>query len=150
MKKFLLILLISFCSCNSNRNEPLPDPVPDAVEAEDTVVKIEPDQIEPAQQQPMSNERFRNVRATKLTDDSFRIEGEAQVFEAAFSWVVEDGHNELAQGHAMTDAGAPEWGKFSFVVNVEKDRSNSTLNLIIYEASAKDGSRQHELFYPLY
>jgi hypothetical protein len=45
----------------------------------------------------------------------------------------------------MTDAGAPEWGNFNFVIEVAKQRSNSTLHLILYETSAKDGSRQHLL-----
>lgn len=96
-----------------------------------------------------SNQRFKNVYVEKLSDTSFRITGKAQVFEAAFSWVIEDGHNELKSGHGMTDAGAPEFGNFSFVVNVKKERANSMLHLILFEASAKDGSRQYELPVPL-
>jgi hypothetical protein len=96
-----------------------------------------------------SNQRFKNVYVEKLNDTSFRITGKAQVFEAAFSWVVEDGHNELLSGHGMTDAGAPEFGNFSFVVNVKKQRANSTLHLILFESSPKDGSRQYELPVPL-
>jgi hypothetical protein len=49
----------------------------------------------------------------------------------------------------MTDAGAPDWGKFNFVVDAKKDRENSTLHLILFESSAKDGSRQHQLMIPL-
>ncbi|MEO6488548.1 MAG: Gmad2 immunoglobulin-like domain-containing protein, partial [Ferruginibacter sp.] len=66
-------------------------------------------------------------------------------FEAAFSWVVEDGHEELKKGFHMTDAGAPAWGKFDFTIDVQKKRENSTLTLILFESSAKDGSRQYEL-----
>jgi hypothetical protein len=91
------------------------------------------------------NKRFRNVKVEKTGEHNYRVTGEAQVFEAAFSWVVEDGHNELKQGHEQTDAGAPEWGKFSFEVSVSKRKPNSTLMLILFEASAKDGSRQYEL-----
>ncbi len=50
----------------------------------------------------------------------------------------------------MTDMGAPEWGNFSFTVDVEKKRPNSTLTLILFESSAKDGSRQFELPILLY
>jgi hypothetical protein len=96
-----------------------------------------------------SNARFKSVYVERINDTSFRITGKAQVFEAAFSWVVEDGHNELKSGHGMTDAGAPEFGNFSFVVNAKKQRENSTLHLILFEASAKDGSRQYELPVPL-
>lgn len=96
------------------------------------------------------NERFRNVTVTTVGEEKFRIQGEAQVFEAAFSWVIEDGHNELQKGHGTTSAGAPEWGKFDFTVTAEKARENSTLHLILFEGSPKDGSRQHELPLLLY
>ena len=92
-----------------------------------------------------SNERFRNVTVEKVNGNKFRVKGEAQIFEASFSWTVEDGHNELKNGDEMTDAGAPEWGKFDFTVEVAKSDENTTLTLILFELSAKDGSRQHEL-----
>ena len=96
-----------------------------------------------------SNARFRNVTVQKLGDNSYRVKGQGQIFEANFSWVVEDGHEELAKGHQMTDAGAPEWGNFDYTIKVSKKRENSTLHLILFEISAKDGSRQHELLIPL-
>lgn len=96
-----------------------------------------------------ANERFRNVTVQPLDAHRFRVSGQAQIFEARFGWVVEDGHNELAKGFESTTAGAPTWGKFSFTVTVEKDRPNTTLLLILFENSAKDGSRQHELPIPL-
>jgi hypothetical protein len=82
--------------------------------------------------------------------DTFLIRGQGQIFEANFNWVVEDGHNELKKGFEMTDAGAPEWGKFAFKINVRKERENSTLTLILFESSAMDGSRQYELPITLY
>ena len=97
-----------------------------------------------------SGERFRNVRVEKIGDSTFELTGEAQVFEAAFSWVIEDGHKELQKGHGTTDAGAPAWGKFSFTVSAAKPAPNGVLHLILFEASAKDGSRQHELPVVLY
>lgn len=97
-----------------------------------------------------ANERFKDVRAVRVAGNEFKITGKAQVFEAAFSWVIEDGHNELQQGHETTDAGAPEWGNFDFTVNAVKQTPNSTLHLVLFEASAKDGSRQHQLPIPLY
>src|SRR5690606_28656923 len=92
-----------------------------------------------------SNERFKEVTVKKVDANKFMIEGKGLIFEANFGWVVEDGHNELAEGFEMTSAGAPEWGEFSFLVEVGKQRPNSTLMLILFETSAKDGSRQHEL-----
>ncbi len=97
-----------------------------------------------------SNERFRNVFVKKVDDSTFNISGKAQVFEATLSWVVEDGHNQLKKGFTTADHGAPEWGNFSFDVTVAKRDPNSVLHLILFESSAKDGRRQHELPVPLY
>ncbi|RCW48383.1 Gmad2 immunoglobulin-like domain-containing protein [Paenibacillus prosopidis] len=79
---------------------------------------------------------------------TFTVEGEARVFEAAFSWTLEDGHNILAEGHEMAEMGAPEWGRFQFDVSYEK-ASQSNIMLILFVHSAKDGSTEHELVIPL-
>ncbi len=92
-----------------------------------------------------SNTRFQNVVVTRESGNVFRVKGKGQIFEASFGWVIEDGHNELKEGYTTTDAGAPEWGNFDFTVEAVKARPNSTLMLILFETSAKDGSRQHEL-----
>ncbi|SRR5258706_8371910 len=96
------------------------------------------------------NERFRDVTVTKTGDHIFLVKGQGRFFEAAFSWVIEDGHDELQKGNQMTDAGAPEWGKFSFEINVPKKNPNSTLHIILFESSPKNGSRQGELPILLY
>lgn len=92
-----------------------------------------------------SNKRFKDVTVQKTGENTYQIEGMAQIFEANFGWVVEDGHMELKKGNQMTDAGAPEWGNFKFSVDVKKLRPNSHMTMILFETSAKDGSRQHEL-----
>lgn len=96
-----------------------------------------------------ANDRFKDVTLEKTGEHTYTVKGKAQIFEANFGWVVEDGHEELKQGHQMTDAGAPEWGNFNFSFEVEKKRPESTLTLILFETSAEDGSRQHELTIPL-
>lgn len=92
-----------------------------------------------------SNERFKDVTVKQTGAGKFVVEGKARVFEANISWVVEDGHNELKTGYQTADAGAPAWGNFKFEIEVAKQRPNSTLTLILFESSPKDGSRQHEL-----
>ncbi|MGI8892943.1 MAG: Gmad2 immunoglobulin-like domain-containing protein [Bacteroidia bacterium] len=96
-----------------------------------------------------SNDRFKEVQVEQVSPDTYKVTGTAQVFEATLSYVVEDGHYELAKGFTTTDAGAPEFGNFEFTVNVEKNQPNSTLMLILFESSPKDGSRTHELYIPL-
>ena len=151
-----VICCICFCmvlSCNnvsensttpsSKNSETQPSVTKDTQQKRDTQAhnpKLSPD--EPKQ---YSNTRFKEVTVQKLSEGRYKVQGRAQVFEASFGWVVEDGHNELNKGHQMTDAGAPEWGHFQFTVEAKKQRQGSTLTLILFEVSAKDGSRQHEL-----
>jgi hypothetical protein len=97
-----------------------------------------------------SNKRFKNVTVERISEDKFLVKGQGQIFEANFSWIIEDGHEELQKGFQMTDAGAPEWGKFEFSITAHKKRENSTLTLVLFESSAKDGSRQYELPITLY
>ncbi|WP_199614594.1 Gmad2 immunoglobulin-like domain-containing protein [Paenibacillus alkalitolerans] len=78
----------------------------------------------------------------------FTVEGEARVFEAAFSWRLEDGHNILAEGHEMSDEGAPAWGRFRFDITYKK-ASQPNMTLILFTYSANDGSIENELIIPL-
>jgi hypothetical protein len=116
---------------------------------ETSQVKKEP-RLEDPSLKTHSNVRFRNVTVERIGNHEFLVRGRGQIFEANFSWIVEDGHEELKKGFQMTDAGAPQWGKFEFTINVPKKRYNSTLTLVLFESSAKDGSRQHELPITLY
>ncbi len=109
--------------------------------------EVEP---EPILSKAYANKRFKDVVVERIGLDSFIVRGQGQIFEANFSWIVEDGHDELKKGFQMTDAGAPEWGKFEFSVRVQKKRENSTLMLVLFESSPRDGSRQYELPIPLY
>jgi len=80
--------------------------------------------------------------------NEFVIEGEARVFEGAFSWSLEDGHHIYAEGEALAEAGAPEWGRFQ--IEVKFDHAvQSNMMLVLYVKSAKDGTFQHTLAIPL-
>lgn len=142
----LIALLLAACSENAPANETPTDKEPVTVKPEDSVVVDEP----VAQLKTYSNKRFKDVTVEKTGEHTFLITGKGQIFEANFGWVVEDGHYELKKGFEMTDAGAPEWGNFSFTIDVSKKQENSTLHLILFETSAMDGSRQHELPIILY
>ena len=142
------------CACNGDEQKTitskdtaikitLPKPVTPQIKA-DTIQAQEP------AGKVYSNARFRDVVVNKLGNNKYRITGKAQIFEANFGWVIEDGHEELQKGNTMTDAGAPEWGNFDFVIEAKKKRENSTLHLILFESSAKDGSRVYELPVLLY
>jgi hypothetical protein len=98
---------------------------------------------------PLSNERFKNVTVTKITQDSIFITGKAIVFEAVLNWTLKDGDKEIKSGYQTTSAGAPEWGKFEFGLKIPEKESNSALRLVLFEVSAKDGSRNYELTIPI-
>ena len=153
MHRFLLLLLLASCTSDTPQIRAVEKPETAAVNDSNSNRKTSPKPAEQATRTPTkeySNARFKEVRLTKTGDHKFRIQGKGQIFEASFSWVVEDGHDELKKGFQMTDAGAPEWGNFDFTLEVEKKRTNSTLTLILFESSPKDGSRQYELPLPLY
>jgi hypothetical protein len=151
MKVFAILLVVCLSACNgrgreANENkagDSLPHKV-DSTDAAETPVSAGSDAVK-----TYSNARFRDVTVQEIDSGRFVIQGQAQIFEANFGWVVEDGHQELKKGFEMTTAGAPEWGDFMFPIAVEKRRPNSTLTLVLFDSSAKDGSRQHELAIPL-
>lgn len=148
MKILYLFLAVSLFSCNQIvRNQKVSNAFDSIQPKSDTIVEKKVDIREntssPAKM--YSNTRFKEVTVEKTEENRYTIEGKAQIFEANFGWVIEDGHNELLKGSQMTDAGAPEWGNFNFSIKVQRVRPNTTLHLILFEASPKDGSRQYEL-----
>ncbi len=150
MRYPFLLLVLSLIACNNNEQIKTTAKVDSLKTITDTLqVKKETNQ-ENLLPKTYSNKRFKDVTVERLGKDTFVISGQGQIFEANFNWIVEDGHNELKKGFQMTDAGAPEWGKFKFAINVQKKRENSTLTLVLFEISAEDGSRKYELPITLY
>ncbi len=150
MRCLNLLSLILIAACNNNQHERnilKSDTIKPLAETLQVAKVSKP---EASSLNSYSNKRFKDVTVEKISRDSFLIRGKGQIFEANFSWVVEDGHEELKQGFQMTDAGAREWGSFQFAIRIPKKRVNSTLTLILFESSAKDGSRQYELPLILY
>lgn len=150
-EKIYLLLAIIVVACDTSApKQAQPDKAVSEKAQDQTTTPIETQKADTQiAAHSYSNERFKDVTVEKTETNKFRIKGKAQVFEASFSWIVEDGHEELAKGFQMTNAGAPEWGEFIFTIDVKKKRSNSTLTLILFESSPKDGSRQYELPIPL-
>lgn len=151
MKIKLLIVGLLLVACNNEHGRPASKMDTIATTPDTSLVAKEPkdEPVMPASK-TYANERFKDVSVERIDEAKFRIRGLGQIFESNFGWVVEDGHEELGKGFEMTDAGAPAWGKFDFTLEVQKKRENSTLMLILFESSPKDGSRQYELPVVLY
>lgn len=144
MKYFIAFFIFVLLACNSGENQSDTEQI-DTTNTEVPMTDIDSIEENGIPSEIYTNERFREVTVEKTGENSYTIRGKAQVFEANINWVVEDGHEELLSGYQTTSAGAPEWGSFEFTIEVKKVRENSTLNLILYEASAEDGSRRFEL-----
>ena len=146
MKKYSILLLAFLVfSCQSEKKEQ--DVEQKIIVSDTTSVKattVEEAEVEP-ELKMYSNEAFKNVSVQNLGNDKFQVKGQARVFEATINWSVEDGHYILADGFATADKGAPEWGNFEFELTAKKAEVNSTMLLILFEASAKDGSQMHTL-----
>jgi hypothetical protein len=141
---FLLSAILLFaCNKKENQRSTIVNDTLITIPEITTVIKDEKPEIHLPKQ--YSNERFKEVTVERIDENKFRIRGKGQIFEASFNWIIEDGHDELETGFQTTDAGAPEWGNFDFTIAVQKKRENSKLTLVLFESSAKDGSRQHEL-----
>ena len=137
---FSLIIILSACTGNNGS-----EPSNSKTKAVQPPLISTDSQSTKRESKSYANARFKNVVIEKLKEDTYEVTGEGQIFEASFSWVIEDGHNELQSGYSTTDAGAPAWGKFNFTVTAAKARANSFLHIILFEISAEDGRRTHEL-----
>lgn len=139
----LTIATLLLFSCQSDRKKQNDNS--DRVSVDTTTILPDEPQLE-----KFDNDTFKEVTVSKINDTTFTINGKARVFEAQFGWDIEDGHDVLKSGFVKADAGAPEFGTFSFRVSAQKTQPNSTLHLVLFENSPKDGSRQHELPIKLY
>ena len=168
MKKLLFVLLTAAMlhGCSGSSQEPADQPdvqQPPAAEQSDTPApqnetptqpqtpssQPNPEQQASDEENVYGNEIFQNVTVRKTGEDTYEVKGQAKVFEAVLHYVVEDGHNELTEGSINASAGAPAWGDFTHTIQVKKAEPNSTLMLVLFEKSAKDGSRRMELIIPL-
>ena len=151
MRSALLFFVILAIGCNNQGTTTTEQVNQDTISIDATDdPKQEIDTVSSGIGKVYSNERFKDVTVTRTGDHTFQVTGKGRIFEANFGWVIEDGHDELQTGHQMTDAGAPEWGDFNFTVTAQKKDPNTTLHLVLFESSAEDGSRQHELPILLY
>lgn len=145
--KFLFIITILFISCNTSSLKP------DNLNKDDFKNSDSQNHVSPNQQinsaiitdSVYSNNAFRNVAIIKTGNGFFEINGEARVFEATFYYFLMQNNIESDEEFVTASIGAPEWGKFNFSINSNIYKNNIPLYLVLFEASAKDGSRVNEL-----
>lgn len=142
LKHLLIFLVFTVFACNNKKSTDI-EIITNTVSA-DTIQLEKP--IESSESvKEYKNERFRKVTLEKLGDNKFRVKGQAQVYEATIKWSVEDGHYVIIDGFTTATIGAPEWGDFDFTFEAKKAKQNSSMTLILFEESAKDGSQLYTL-----
>ena len=98
----------------------------------------------------LENEAFKIFKPAPNSEvkDQIVVKGLARVFEATVQYEFEDGHYVFDKGFTTASEGAPGWGEFEIILDLDKV-PNGPARVIIYEESAKDGSRLHELQIPI-
>ncbi len=153
MKKFLLIILIGIgCGQQKERssNTEAADTIDTLAKTDNTVVEKKADTTNSGiQSLPQFNDRFKDVILTRLSADSARLTGKARIFEATLSYAIYDKGKKVYEGFHTTSAGAPEWGDFDFNIAIPGSAGHSGTYVLLFESSAKDGSPQGVLKFPL-
>ncbi len=148
--RLLFLGLLFFCSCNTSTD----NKTTQTTKTDNTTVNekqsvdtnlnlVKSDSV-------YSNARFRNVTVTDLGNGIYDINGEAKVFEATLNYNLRQGKEESDVAHTTTSKGAPDWGKFNFTINSTIFKVNVPLYVILFESSAKDGSKLDELSIKLF
>jgi len=98
----------------------------------------------------IENEAFRIFEPAPNTEvkDKIIVKGLARVWEATVQYEFEDGHFILAEGFVTASEGAPGWGEFAIEIGLD-DAVSGSARVVLYEESAKDGSRLNELIIPV-
>jgi hypothetical protein len=98
----------------------------------------------------LQNVAFRIYEPAPDTEvkDRIVVRGLARVYEATILYEFEDGHYILDEGFTTASEGAPEWGEFEIIIELD-DATDYSGRVILFEESAKDGSRINELKIPV-
>lgn len=99
----------------------------------------------------IENDAFRIFEPLPTSDVStgFSVIGDARVYEGTVRYELQDIQgNVISEGFTTATNGGPEWGSFEISVNYDIDEHTEG-TLLIFEESAEDGSRLHEIQIPL-
>lgn len=147
MRKIIFMIfifwgLIFISACNSNVGNEYKTKIVD-IDEQLNDVDDEPEIV-------LENEAFRvyEPAPNREVENEFTVRGQARVFEANVQYEFEDGHFILDEGFVTASEGAPEWGDFEITIRFD-ELSSDHGTVILYEESAKDGSRLHKLMIPV-
>jgi len=88
-----------------------------------------------------------NIMVLSYNPANAHVSGIARVFEGTINYEFRSAEGTmLAQGCITTASGAPDWGYYKLG---PEEIPENTSELILYQASAKDGSMQDEIILPV-
>lgn len=148
--RFLIFFSFLFLFACNNSSDEATESFNDTLSYDSTPVEILPPVWDTAVPvvNPRSNAIFKDVVVERISQDSFKISGQASVHEANVSWELEDGHYKLQNGFVTASTAAPNWGNFNIIVSAPKKNENTSMHIVLFEESAKDGKRLNSL--PIY
>jgi hypothetical protein len=86
---------------------------------------------------------------TSEVSTGFSVIGEARVYEGTVQYELKDIQgNVISEGFTTATGSGTEWADFEISVNYDIDKHTEGI-LFIFEESAEDGSRLHEIQIPL-
>ncbi|MTI83037.1 MAG: protease complex subunit PrcB family protein [Firmicutes bacterium] len=100
-------------------------------------------------QKPLKKTKYvsENIRVIDYNPSTAEVAGIARVFEAIVSYQMRDAQGKvLKRGNMMALSGAPDWGYFELELDKLPQEASE---IILYQASAKDGSMQDEVHLPV-
>lgn len=151
--KYLLALYIFFGGCNissDNLNQQFSHSEISEKDTTNLTKKFVENNKNTFKDSTYSNKVFRNVVVSETGNGYFEINGEANVFEATFYYFLRQNKKESDVEFVTVNTLSSEWGKFNFNFNTNFYKKDIPLYLVIFESSAKDGSRVNELIIKLF
>jgi len=87
-----------------------------------------------------------NIMVLSYNPVNAHVTGIARVFEGTVNYEFRSPEGNMLTGYITTASGAPDWGYFKLE---PEELPENTSELILYQASAKDGSMQDEIILPV-
>lgn len=94
----------------------------------------------------LENQAFRNIMVSG-SHGNYTVAGQARVYEGTVQYEVEDGHFILDEGFTTASEGGPGWGIFKIDIQIPPEDlpEYGSVRIVLFEESAEDGSRLHEI-----
>jgi Immunoglobulin-like domain of bacterial spore germination len=97
-----------------------------------------------------SQQAFRDVKLEESMV-TYKVTGQASVFEGTYQYVVKQGNQEIATGFGTASMGGPEWGTFTQHISIPASKlsADQPLMLELFEVDQESGAIMNKMVMPL-